>query len=82
MSQVSEVLTYVRSLNFNPLAVVIVAGLLAAFIEQRLARRGTPDYNAAYRNLPVYPNLPPRKRWFRKPRQPPQAPLLDLDDDD
>lgn len=80
MSQLSDALNYVRALNLNPLAVVIVAGLLAAFVEQRLARRKTPDYNAAYRSTPAYPNLPVRGRRRRKP--PPPQPAADLDDFD
>ena len=66
MSQIYEILHSFRSLGIHPLAVVIVAGLLAAFFEQRFARRGAPDYNAAYRDLPVYPNLPQRRRRRRK----------------
>ena len=62
MSQIYEILHSFRSLGIHPLAVVIVAGLLAAVLEQRIARRNAPDYNAAYRDLPVYPNLPPRRR--------------------
>ena len=66
MSQIYVILHSFRALGIHPLAVVIVAGLLAAFLEQRLARRGAPDFNAAYRDLPVYPNLPRRGRR-RKP---------------
>jgi hypothetical protein len=62
MSQIYEILHAFRSLGVHPLAVVIVAGLLAAVLEQRLARRDAPDFNAAYRDLPVYPNLPQRRR--------------------
>ena len=62
MDPLFEILHRIRSLGINPLAVVIVAGLLCAFLEQRLARRRVPDFNAAYRNVPVYPNLPRRRR--------------------
>ena len=62
MDLLFEILHRIRSLGINPLAVVIVAGLLCAFLEQRLARRRVPDFNAAYRNVPVYPNLPRRRR--------------------
>jgi hypothetical protein len=62
MDLLFEILHRIRSLGINPLAVVIAAGLLCAFVEQRLARRRVPDFNAAYRNAPVYPNLPRRRR--------------------
>jgi hypothetical protein len=62
MDPLFEILHRVRSLGINPLAVVIAAGLLCAFLEQRLARRRVPDFNAAYRNVPVYPNLSRRRR--------------------
>lgn len=62
MSQIYDLLHNLRSLGIHPLAVVIIAALLAALLEQRIARRSAPDYNAAYRDLPVYPNLPRRKR--------------------
>ncbi len=68
MDLLFEILHRVRSLGINPLAVVIAAGLVCAFVEQRLARRRVPDFNAAYRNVPVYPNLPQRRR-----RKPPRA---------
>jgi hypothetical protein len=73
MSQIYEILHSFRSLGLHPLAVVIIAALLAALLEQRVARRGAPDYNAAYRDLPVYPNLPPRGRRRRKPAPAPKA---------
>jgi len=66
MTLIYEFVHSFRALGLHPLAVVIVAGLLAAFLEQRFARRGAPDYNAAYRDLPVYPNLPQRGRRRRK----------------
>jgi hypothetical protein len=62
MDPLFEILHRIRSLGINPLAVVIAAGLLCAFLEQRIARRRVPDFNAAYRNVPVYPNLPRRRR--------------------
>jgi len=67
MSSLFEILHRVRSLGINPLAVVIAAALLCAFLEQRLARRRIPDFNAAYRGAPVYPNLPSRRRRKRPP---------------
>ncbi|WP_372787055.1 hypothetical protein [Phenylobacterium sp.] len=68
MGPLFEVLHIVRSLGINPLAVVIFAALACAFLEQRFARRRLPDFNAAYRNVPVYPNLPGRGRRRRKAR--------------
>ncbi|HEY2751501.1 hypothetical protein, partial [Phenylobacterium sp.] len=62
MEQVNELLQYIRSLPINPLAAVIVAALLAAVLEQRVARRNAPDHNAAYRERYAYPNLPQRRR--------------------
>ena len=70
MSQLFEVLHYIQALRINPLAGVIVAGLLAAFLEQRRVRGRTPDFNAAYRNRPVWPNLSPKRQ---RRRQPPPA---------
>ncbi len=67
MSPLFELLHRIRSLGINPLAVVIAAALLCAFLEQRLARRRVPDFNRAYRNIPVYPNLPRRRRGRRPP---------------
>ncbi|HEX4709288.1 hypothetical protein [Phenylobacterium sp.] len=70
MSQLYEVLHYIQALRINPLAGVIVAALLAAFLEQRRVRGRTPDFNAAYRQRPVWPNLSPKRR---RRRQPPPA---------
>ena len=68
MDPLFELLHRVRSLGINPLAVVIAAALVCAFVEQRVVRRRAPDFNAAYRNVPAYPNLPQRRR-----RKPPRA---------
>lgn len=51
MSQFLEVVHYLKSLQIHPLAGVIVAALLAALIEQRLARQRTPDFSTAYRDI-------------------------------
>ena len=58
MSQFLEVVHYLRSLQIHPLAGVIVAALLAALIEQRMARQRTPDFSTAYRDI----GAPPRPR--------------------
>jgi phosphate/sulfate permease len=71
MEQVNELLQYIRSLPINPLAAVIVAALLAAVLEQRVARRNAPDHNAAYRERYAYPNLPQRRRKVAKSDKPP-----------
>ena len=68
MSQILEVVHRLQSMQVNPLAVVIVAALLAAFLEQRIARRDTVDFNAAYREKFEYPNVPQRGRRRRKAR--------------
>jgi len=59
MSQLLEVVHYVRALQIHPLVGVIVAALLAALIEQRMARRRTPDFSAAYRDIHGAPQEPP-----------------------
>src|SRR5258705_9875588 len=66
MSQLFEVLHYIQALRINPLAGVIVAALLAAFLDQRRVRGRPP---------PVQP--PPRPRQVlahpsahRRPRPP------------
>jgi len=59
MSQLLEVAHYIRSLQIHPLGLVIVAALLAALIEQRMARRRTPDFSAAYRDIDGPPQAPP-----------------------
>ncbi|HEX5262225.1 MAG TPA: hypothetical protein VFW13_01780 [Phenylobacterium sp.] len=73
MDQVIELANHIRTLPLNPLAVVIIAALLAAVLEQRVARRNAPDHNAAYRERYAYPNLPQRRRLKRVkiPKTPP-----------
>ncbi|HEX3366442.1 hypothetical protein [Phenylobacterium sp.] len=51
MSQVSEVLRFAHSLAGHPLGVVVAIALVAALVEQRMARRRTPDFSVAYRDL-------------------------------
>jgi hypothetical protein len=50
-SQFLELLRHLHPLTGHPLAGVIVAALLAALIEQRMARRRTPDFSVAYRDV-------------------------------
>jgi hypothetical protein len=40
-----------HALAGHPIAVVVTFALIAALIEQRLARRRTPDFSAAWRDL-------------------------------
>ncbi|WP_394761864.1 hypothetical protein [Phenylobacterium sp.] len=59
MSQVLEVVHYLRSLPIHPLGGVIFAALLAALVEQRMARRRTPDFSTAFRDISGPPQAPP-----------------------
>lgn len=59
MSQFQEAVHYLRLLEIHPLAGVILAALLAALIEQRLARQRTPDFSTAYRDINGAPPAPP-----------------------
>ncbi len=47
----AEVLRYLHTATTHPVAVVVIAALLAALIEQRMARRRTPDFSVAYRDI-------------------------------
>jgi hypothetical protein len=51
MNQLTEVIHYVRGLQIDPLVLVCIAALLAALIQQRMARAHTPDFSNAYRDL-------------------------------
>ena len=51
ISQLIEFLRPLRPLEAHPLALVITAGLLAALIEQRMAKRRTPDFSTAFRDI-------------------------------
>jgi hypothetical protein len=64
MSQTVEVLRFVHILADHPLRLVVALALIAALIEQRLARRRTPDYSFAYRDIHGAPPKP-------KPSPPP-----------
>jgi hypothetical protein len=60
-----EVIHYLQGLQVHPVAGVTVAALLAALIQQRLARARTPDFSTAYRDLDL------RALGATKPRPPP-----------
>jgi hypothetical protein len=61
-----EVLRFAHGLAEHPLGLVVGLALLAALIEQRLARRRTPDFSVAYRD--IHPAAPKPKP---KPEPPP-----------
>jgi hypothetical protein len=46
-----EILRHLHGLAAHPLALVIVLALIAALVEQRLARRRTPDFSTAWRGI-------------------------------
>jgi hypothetical protein len=60
-----EILSRLHALAAHPLALVVAFALLAAIVEQRLARRGAPDFSGAWRGVngppPKAPSLPPRR---------------------
>ncbi|WP_309604477.1 hypothetical protein [Phenylobacterium sp.] len=47
MGDLYVVLEWIRDLKIDPLAAVIVAAILAAYVEQRLARRRMADLTSA-----------------------------------
>ncbi len=51
VSRLLEVVHRLHGLMAHPLATVIVAALLAALLEQRIARRRTPDFSGAWRGI-------------------------------
>jgi hypothetical protein len=60
-----EILSHLHALAAHPLALVVAFALLAAFVEQRLARRRTPDFSSAWSGIsappPKSPTPPPRR---------------------
>jgi len=56
MNQVIEVYRHIRGLGIDPLAVVVGAALVAALLEQRMTRKRTPDFSAAYRDIAGRPD--------------------------
>jgi hypothetical protein len=61
MGQILEVIRHLHLTQINPLVGVVVAALLAALIEQRLARQRTPDFSSAYRDIVGRPDKPPAR---------------------
>jgi hypothetical protein len=65
-----------HALTDHPIAVVVSMALIAALIEQRLARRRTPDFSVAYRDIqgappkPQAPRRPPERRQDDADRRP------------
>ena len=62
MSQVIEILRRIEALHINVLALVVIAALLAALLEQRWRRRHTPVFSRSH--LEVAP--PPEAFQSRK----------------
>jgi hypothetical protein len=46
----------IRDLRIDPLAAAIVVALLAAYAEQRLARRGAPHYTTEHSEIAADPD--------------------------
>ncbi|HZZ69622.1 MAG TPA: hypothetical protein VFE18_15735 [Phenylobacterium sp.] len=53
-----------HALAGHPIAVVVTFALIAALIEQRLARRRTPDFSVAWRDIH---GAPPKPRPAKRP---------------
>jgi hypothetical protein len=51
MDQVFEIVRHVPRFGINPYVGVVVTALLAALIEQRMARRRTPDFSSPYHEI-------------------------------
>jgi hypothetical protein len=60
MNEIAEAAKYLHGLQIPPVGVVVALALFAAYVEQRMARKRTPDFSAAYRDLPNHPPAPPR----------------------
>jgi hypothetical protein len=60
VAQLQEILRHLHGLGAHPLAVVVTFALLAALIEQRLARRRTPDFGGAWRDIDGAPPKVPQ----------------------
>jgi hypothetical protein len=55
-----EYLGHLHGLAAHPLALVVGLALIAALVEQRLARRRTPDFSGAWRGIDrAPPKAPP-----------------------
>lgn len=62
MSQVIEILRRIEALHINVLALVVIAALLAALLEQRWRRRHTPVFSQAHLEVAPPPEaFQPRK---------------------
>jgi hypothetical protein len=63
MSQIIEILRRVAALHINVLALVVIAALLAALLEQRWRRRHTPVFSRTHLEVAPPPETSqPRKR--------------------
>ena len=60
VSQLQEILRHLHGLGQHPLAAVVTIALLAALLEQRMARRRTPDFSGAWRGIDGAPPKVPQ----------------------
>ncbi len=56
MSELLRLLQLIRDLRIDPLAAVIVAAILIAFAEQRVARRRAPHYTTEHSDIAADPD--------------------------
>jgi hypothetical protein len=64
MSQVIEILRRIEALHINVLALVVIAALLAALLEQRWRRRHTPVFSRTHLEAAPPPETfgPPKRK--------------------
>jgi hypothetical protein len=62
-----QVPQWVRALHVNPWAVAIGAGVIAAWLEQRIMHRHAPPFTAAHRGVAAGP--PPQEAQPAKPQR-------------
>jgi hypothetical protein len=67
LRHLQQLQTWFQDLHLNPWAVAIGAGLVAAFLEQRIAHRHAPPFTAAHRGGAASP--PPEAPPLAKPRR-------------
>jgi hypothetical protein len=51
LSQVLAAVAFIRDLHVNPLAAVIAIAVIAAWLEQKRARRRTPQFTSAHQGI-------------------------------
>lgn len=62
LEQWRPLLARLHPLMAHPLVMVVIVALIVALIEQRLARRGTPDFSIAFRDVKGPPPKTPGPR--------------------